>query len=137
MKQKEMFEARRNPPLYQSVPAADKKKQDELKNVPPPSSDVKADLEDSFDQADIEQQKGKEVSSKSARDNMDAYNEKYSVAAHGKVSGNGKRKDDKFSEEDSSIYVHGDEYTNAANINSNRHDINFDGIEQISDDDNL
>ena len=46
-----------------------------------------------------------------------------------------KREDDNFSE-DSSIYVHGDEYTNANNVNSNRHDVNFDGIEGLSDDEN-
>ena len=45
----------------------------------------------------------------------------------------GKKKDDNFTE-DSSVYVHGDEYTNAANINSNRHDINFDGMDALSDD---
>ena len=45
----------------------------------------------------------------------------------------GKKKDDNFTE-DSSIYVHGDEYTNANNVNSNRHDINFDGIDALSDD---
>lgn len=48
----------------------------------------------------------------------------------------GKKKDDNFTE-DSSVYVHGDEYTNAANVNSNRHDINFDGMEALSDDDNI
>lgn len=46
----------------------------------------------------------------------------------------GKKKDDNFTE-DSSIYGHGDENTNAANINSNRHDFEFDGLGNLSQDD--
>lgn len=51
----------------------------------------------------------------------------------GKQSSSAKKKQDNFTEDS---YVHGDEYTNAANIISNRHDINFDGVEALSDDDN-
>lgn len=62
---------------------------------------------------------------------MDAYN----ASANPKAIS--KKKDDNFTDEDSSIYAHGEEFTNAAG-QSNRHDLNFDGIEQISDsDDNL
>lgn len=66
---------------------------------------------------------------------MEDYNQKVSAGGSNRQMISGKKKDDAFTE-DSSIYVHGDDNTNAANVNSNRHDIQFDGIEQISDDDN-
>lgn len=71
---------------------------------------------------DHEAQRAKEASSRSAHDNMDAYKAKGPINAKSK-------KDEAYSDEDSSIYAHGDEFTNANNINSNRHDINFEGIE--------
>lgn len=74
------------------------------------------------------------MSARSAHDNMDVYNQ-YAGNPNQKVV-SGKKKDDNYTE-DSSVYVHGDEFTNANNINSNRHDINFEGIDQISDDENL
>ena len=62
---------------------------------------------------------------------MEVYNMHSSVAyKQHKISG--KKKDDNFTE-DSSMYAHGDEFTNAANINSNRLDLNLDGIGSISD----
>jgi hypothetical protein len=39
--------------------------------------------------------------------------------------------------EDSSIYAHGDEYTNAVNMNSNRHELDLEAMEAISDDSDL
>ena len=79
-------------------------------------------------QFDNEVQRAKDNSSRSAHDNMDAYKAKGPINAKNK-------KDELYSDEDSSNFAQGEEYTNVNNINSNRHDANFEGIEQISDDD--
>lgn len=76
----------------------------------------------------------KEISHEDGHDNDSQLSEENAYEPDPAHKSSGKRKDDNFTE-DSSVYVNGDEYTNANNINSNRHEINFDGIEALSDED--
>ena len=46
----------------------------------------------------------------------------------------GKKREDGNYTEDSSVYANAEEATNGAGIASNRHDMNFDQIDQLSDD---
>ena len=64
---------------------------------------------------------------------MQVYNQ-HSSNNYGKSIISGKKKDDQYTD-DSSLYAQGDEHTNAVNINSNRNEFEFDGLGNISHED--